>query len=185
MAELMDEALQAVQEFENSDDDDLFRELGLRVKAIERDPTVAEQHFAPPRSMLEPKGIALGDVLEIGRRYFSSISKTGYGLVCSGGMPQGTHFNSLMTTLGTNRMAITAGLATLLVTLDRHPGGDRRRRSGAGDRQGRAGVASGGLHRLGCEGRLRRRRDCVADSTSRSGVLSCEPVAGGTELRNT
>ncbi len=114
MAALMDGALQAVQELEDSDDDDLFRELGLRVKAIERDPMVAGQ-FAPPRSMLEPKGIALGDLLDLGRRYFAQISKAGYGLICSGGMPQGTHFDSLMTTLGTNRMAITAGLAALLV----------------------------------------------------------------------
>jgi len=113
MAELQESAMQAVQELEAADDDELYRELGLRVSAIERDPTVAGQ-FAPPRAMLEPKGIALGDMVAVGRRAFASISKAGYSLLCSG--MQGGHFDAFIASLGTNRVAITAGLATLLVT---------------------------------------------------------------------
>lgn len=114
MADLMEEALQAVQELEDSDDEELFRQLGLRVKAIERDPSVAGQ-FAPPRALLEPRGIALGDVIDVGRKAFARLSKSGYGFLCSGGSVQGSHFDALVATLGTNRMAVTAGLATLLV----------------------------------------------------------------------
>jgi hypothetical protein len=112
MAELKQAAMQAVQDLQDADDDELYRELGLRVSAIERDPTIAGQ-FAPPRSMLEPKGMALGDMIAAGRRAFGSISKAGYALLCSG--MTGGHFDAFIATLGTNRMAITAGLATLLV----------------------------------------------------------------------
>lgn len=115
MAELMEEALQAVRALEDADDDELFRQLGLRMKAIERDPSVAGQ-FAPSRAALEPMGISLGDVIDAGRKAFSGLSQSGYGLLCGGGSMQGSHFDNFMATLGTNRMAITAGLATLLVT---------------------------------------------------------------------
>ena len=114
MAELMDEALQAVQALEDADEDELFRQLGLRMKAIERDPSIAGQ-FAPSRAALEPMGMSLGDVIAAGRNAFSRLSQSGYGLLCSGGPVQGGHFDAFMATLGTNRMAITAGLATLLV----------------------------------------------------------------------
>ncbi len=112
MPELMESALQAAQELEDTDDDELYRQLGLRISAIQRDPTIAGQ-FAPPRSMLEPKGIALGDMVEAGRKAFSTLSRAGYGLVCSG--MQGGRFDAFIATLGGNRMTITAGLATLLV----------------------------------------------------------------------
>lgn len=114
MAELIEEALHAVQALEEADDEELYRQLGLRVKAIERDPSIAGQ-FSPPRAMLEPMGISLGDVVSAGRRAFSQLSQAGYGLLCGGGSAQGSHFDNLIATLGTNRTAVTAGLATLLV----------------------------------------------------------------------
>jgi hypothetical protein len=114
MAELNDEALEAVKALEDADDEELFRQLGLRVAAIQRDPAIAGR-FAPTAAELEPKGIALGDVVAMGRKAFGSISKAGYGLLCSGDPLMGSHFDSFVATLGTNRLAITAALATLLV----------------------------------------------------------------------
>ena len=112
MSGSMDEALRAVEELEDADDDELYRQLGLRIKAMERDPSIAGQ-YAPPRALLEPMGITLGDVVGLGRQAFGRLSKAGYELLCSGG--QGGRFDAFVETLGTNRMAITAGLATLLV----------------------------------------------------------------------
>ena len=112
MSVSMDEALRAVEEFEDADDDELFRQLGLRIQAMDRDPSVAGQ-FAPPRTALEPMGISLGDVIGAGRQAFGRLSRSGYALLCSGG--QGSRFDAFVATLGTNRMTVTAGLATLLV----------------------------------------------------------------------
>jgi hypothetical protein len=112
MSGAMDDALKAVEELEDADDEELYRELGLRIKAMERDPSIAGQ-FAPPRALVEPMGVSLGDVIGAGRQAFARLSKAGFGLLCSGG--QGSRFDSFVATLGTNRMAITAGLATLLV----------------------------------------------------------------------
>jgi len=114
MAELMEEALQAAQAFEDTDEEELYRQLGLRVKAIARNPTVAGQ-FAPAKADLEPMGITLGDVVATGKNAFAQLSQAGYGLLCGGGPAQGGHFDALISTLGTNRTTITAGLATLLV----------------------------------------------------------------------
>lgn len=114
MAELKDEALQAVQALEDADDEELYRQLGLRIKAIERDPAVAGQ-FSPPRALLEPMGLTVGDVVAAGRKAFAQLSQAGYGLLCGGGQAQGGYFDNLVATLGTNRAAVTAGLATLLI----------------------------------------------------------------------
>ncbi len=84
------------------------------MKAIARNPTVAGQ-FAPAKADLEPMGITLGDVVATGKRAFAQLSQAGYGLLCGGGPAQGGHFDALISTLGTNRTTITAGLATLLV----------------------------------------------------------------------
>jgi hypothetical protein len=112
MSGSMDEALKAVEELEDADDEELYRQLGLRIKAMERDPSIAGQ-FAPPKSLVEPMGVSLGDVIGAGRQAFARLSKAGFGLLCSGG--QGSRFDAFVATLGTSRMAVTAGLATLLV----------------------------------------------------------------------
>ena len=113
MAELDQEALRAVQDFEDADDDELYRELGLRVSALERNPEIAAQ-FAPPRELLEPKGMALGDMIQVGRAAFSKISKAGYSLICSG--MQGGKFDDFIASLGSNRVAATAMLSGILMT---------------------------------------------------------------------
>jgi hypothetical protein len=112
MSPLMDEALSAVEALADADDDELFRQLGLRVRAIERDPSIAG-HFAPSAAALEPMGMTLGDLIGRGRHAFSALSKAGYSLLCGGG--PGGQFDTFIATLGTSRMAITAALATVLV----------------------------------------------------------------------
>jgi len=113
MSPLMDEALSAVEGLQDADDDELFRQLGLRMQAMQRDPMVAG-HFAPPATALEPMGMTLGDIIGAGRRAFATLSSASYALLCSGG-PVGGRFDAFVDTLGTNRMAITAALATVLV----------------------------------------------------------------------
>ena len=83
MAEQDDEVRRAVQAVAEADDDELYRELGLRLKAVERDPEIGKS-FSPPRELLEPKGIALGDLVQVGKNYFASVSKMAYSVVCSG-----------------------------------------------------------------------------------------------------
>ena len=113
MSPLLDEALSAVESLEDADDDELYRQLGLRMSAMERDPKLAG-HFAPPATALEPMGMTLGDIIGAGRRAFATLSSASYALLCSGG-PMGGRFDAFVDTLGTNRMAITAALATVLV----------------------------------------------------------------------
>jgi len=113
MSPLMDEALNAVESLEDADDDELYRQLGLRMRAMERDPKLAG-HFAPPAAALEPMGMALGDIVSAGRRAFATLSQASYALLCTAG-PAGGRFDAFVDTLGTNRMAITAALATVLV----------------------------------------------------------------------
>jgi hypothetical protein len=111
MPDLKESSLHAAQALENADDDDLYRELGLRITAIQRDPTIAGQ-FAPPRSMVEPMGIALSDMLDVGRRAFGQISKAANALVCSG-MASG-NFDAFIATLGKDRVTACAALAAVL-----------------------------------------------------------------------
>jgi hypothetical protein len=111
MPELMESALAAAQALEDTDDDDLYRELGLRITAIQRDPTIAGQ-FAPPRSMVEPMGIALSDMLDVGRRAFAQISKAANALVCSG-LASG-NFDAFIATLGKDRITACAALTAVL-----------------------------------------------------------------------
>jgi hypothetical protein len=113
MSPLMDEALSAVEGLQDADDDELFRQLGLRMRAMERDPKLAG-HFAPPAAALEPMGMTLGDIITAGRHAFATLSKASYALLCSSGSAGG-RFDAFVDTLGTNRMAITAALATVLV----------------------------------------------------------------------
>jgi len=113
MAEQDDEVRRAVQAVAEADDDELYRELGLRLKAVERDPEIGKS-FSPPRELLEPKGIALGDLVQVGKNYFASVSKMAYSVVCSG--MQGAKFDSLIASVGKDRFAAMAALTAILST---------------------------------------------------------------------
>ena len=111
MPDLMESAALAAQELEDADDDDLYRELGLRITAMQRDPTIAGQ-FAPPRSMVEPMGIALSDMLDVGRKAFAQISRAANALVCSG--LQAGNFDAFIATLGKDRVTACTALIGIL-----------------------------------------------------------------------
>jgi hypothetical protein len=111
MAELNDDALGVVQRFSDADDEELYRELGLRTKAAARNPELAAQ-FAPSPDLLEPKGIALGDLVAAGRKAFLEASKLAYFGVCSG--MQGMKFDTLISMVGKDRVALIGALTTVL-----------------------------------------------------------------------
>ena len=61
MPDPMDEARAAVANLADTDEDDLYRLLALRVKTIERDPAIAGQ-FAPTTMAATELGIAMPDL---------------------------------------------------------------------------------------------------------------------------
>lgn len=116
MPNVMDQALEAVEKLQDQDEDELYRQLGRRMALLEQEPQAAG-YFNPPASFAEPMGISVDDLLALGRRAFGSVGKLGYQVVCGGAdAAGGGHLQRLVSTLGTNPTAITAAVATVLVT---------------------------------------------------------------------
>ena len=113
MAEVMDEARAAVAELQAADDDELYRLLGMRIKAIERDPMKAGS-FAPDVRQ-EEMGIAFVDLIDAGRKTFERLAVAGHSLICGSGADEGFHLQRLLSTLNTDATTVTAGVATLLI----------------------------------------------------------------------
>ena len=113
MAEALDEARAAVAELESADDDELYRLLGMRVKAIERDPSKAGSYAPDVRQ--EEMGIAFVAVIDIGKRTFGRLAAAGHSLICGSPGDQGFHLQRLLSTLNTDATTVTAAVATLLV----------------------------------------------------------------------
>lgn len=113
MADLMTATRSAVQELEALEDDDLYRLLGMRLKAIERDPSKAGQ-FAPDLGPVQELGITGADLRDFGRRAFDQLARLGHTAVC-GQNAEGYHLERILSALNTDAATVTAVVATVLV----------------------------------------------------------------------
>jgi hypothetical protein len=91
------------------DEQQLFSELGARVKAIEKDPTQGGD-FALEAATEEGPFEAAVDFSEVGRRFFDNLSLAAYSLLCGG---DGNADVKKLMEQGTN--ALAAGIAGVLV----------------------------------------------------------------------
>ena len=116
MTDAMQRAKTAVTQLDVDADDEegLYRLLGMRMKALERDPSIAGD-FAPAPIAPAELGITVPDLLEFGRAAFVRIAALGQSLVCGNEANQGFYLQRLLTTLGTDTATVTAAVATLLI----------------------------------------------------------------------
>lgn len=115
MTEAMDGARAAIADLQGTDDDQLYRLLALRVKAIERDPSKAGV-FAPDTIPPADLGIAVPDLVAHGRAVFLRVATAGHGLICGTEASQGFQLQRLLASIGTDVTTVTAAVAGLLIS---------------------------------------------------------------------
>ncbi len=114
MPDPMDEARAAVAQLADTDEEDLYRLLALRVRTIERDPSVAGQ-FAPTTLAATELGITVPDLAALGRKLFGNIARAGQSLICGTDSDAGFHLQRILSSVNMDITTVTAGVATLLI----------------------------------------------------------------------
>ncbi|MDR6508072.1 hypothetical protein [Arthrobacter oryzae] len=115
MSTLSDQAEPAVAALLESDEEQLYEQLGLITKAIETDPIVAGS-FGPKVTY---DGEAMGplDALrDLGVRIWKRWEKEAYGLVCGDGELDKKDRESILTAFGFGGVAVASYMAATLVT---------------------------------------------------------------------
>jgi hypothetical protein len=103
----------AVDELGGLDERQLYALLGMRLKAIERDPAKAGQ-FAPDLTGAQEVGITAADLGDFGRQAFGSLAKLGHTVVC-GQNAEGIHMQRILDAMGSDVGTATAVVATILI----------------------------------------------------------------------
>ena len=114
MTDAMDEVKAAVADLHTTDEDDLYRLLALRIKTVERDPSVAGQ-FAPSTVAPTELGIAVPDLLAFGRKAFQALATAGQSVICGSNSDAGFHLQRILSGVNMDVTTVTAAIATLLV----------------------------------------------------------------------
>ena len=96
------------------DEEGLYRLLGMRMRMLERDPSVAGD-FAPRSVAPAELGITVPTCSNSAATAFLRIAAIGQTLVCGTEANQGFYLQRLLTTLGTDTATVTAAVATLLI----------------------------------------------------------------------
>lgn len=104
----------AVEQLLQASESQLLEQLGIRSRAIERDPAVAGS-FAPA---VVYDGAQMGlkdEVLQLGKRIFRRWNAEAYSLVCGGGDAEADDRRSLLREAGADPALAAAALAGVLV----------------------------------------------------------------------
>jgi hypothetical protein len=115
MSVLSQEAEPAVALLIQSDESQLYEQLGIRASAIERRPELAGS-FDPPVTFDEVAMGPLDSVRELGLRIFRRWESSAYGLACGQGADDEDDRKSLTDTFGVNSTTVAAFMAALLVS---------------------------------------------------------------------
>jgi len=75
----------AMEKLEESDESQLYQELGIRLKAMASNPALAGS-FDPAVTYSATLMGPLDDVKLFGKKFFEKMSREAYGLVCGGGL---------------------------------------------------------------------------------------------------
>ncbi len=101
-----------LQQYLNSEEKDLYQELGKRTIAMAGDPTLAGS-FEPPLAFVASDSELL-TFQELGHRLFNRLSLEAYKLVCD---PEGSvDRGKLLSAFGIDQVAVAAALTALLIS---------------------------------------------------------------------
>jgi hypothetical protein len=119
MADLTTLAQPAVEELEDKEEDQLYAEIGRRLRMIQLDPKTAADFQPPPdiRQKVEIETLGMvDDMSKIGRRFFDRVNVQAYDLVCGSNPDDLSERQSLLNALGLGKDAAGPVLAALLVS---------------------------------------------------------------------
>src|SRR5689334_16826521 len=99
MSDLANQARPAIDHLMQHDEDQLYIELGNRLKAIQRDPAVSGSFEPHIDTGLEVLGAA-DDIKEFGQRFFARLSGQAYTLLCGEDAENSADRQSLINAFG-------------------------------------------------------------------------------------
>jgi hypothetical protein len=114
MSDLTRQARPAVESLAGQDEDQLYKELGLRLQAIQRDPSISASFEPQIPTQLEAMGAA-EDLRAFGQRFFQRVNVQAYQLVCGQEDEDSEDRESVINAFGLGRDAVAAAIAGLLV----------------------------------------------------------------------
>lgn len=106
--------LVAISALDKLDEEQLFAELGQRLRTIGFEPHLSAQFDLSVPQTPETQGLA-EDFRAFGRRFFSRVNQQAYDLVCGSDVEGLKERQKLEESIGLGRESFSAGLATLLV----------------------------------------------------------------------
>jgi hypothetical protein len=114
MTELNDVARPAVEQLMQSDEDQLYVELGVRTHAIRQNPSLAGS-FNPAVSYNAALMGPMDDIRAFGRSFFDRLGRDCYSLVCGEKAVDAEERNKLQKAFTLGKTEVAAGIAGLLV----------------------------------------------------------------------
>lgn len=109
------EALPAIEKLLLNEENQLFEELGTRVRAIEQEPQLAGQ-FEPKFSIEVEHMGALDDLRALGRRIFDRWQQSCYELVCGSDSEDSEARTKFFQAIGLGESTAAATLCAILVS---------------------------------------------------------------------
>jgi hypothetical protein len=109
------QAESAVERLLKADEEQLYEQLGMRAKAIEKDPSIAGSF--DPQVIYDQAQMGLkDDILELGHRLFRRWNAEAYNLVCGSEEKDTKDRENLTKAFGVSDAAVAAILSATLVT---------------------------------------------------------------------
>lgn len=114
MAHLTEEARPAVERLMESDEDQLYVELGVRNQAIRGNPSLAGS-FSPTVAYNAAVMGPMDDIRTFGRNFFGRLNVDCYSLVCGEKGANSEERNKILKAFSLGKTEVAAGIAALLV----------------------------------------------------------------------
>lgn len=115
MAEIKKQANEAAEKLLQSDKDQLYVTLGVRLKAIEKNPGMASS-FHPEVEYDETQMGVLDDVREFGRKAFKRIEISAKKIVCGNEAADKEQRQQIVDAFGVSSTAVTSTMSTVFVS---------------------------------------------------------------------
>ena len=114
MADLKSSAQPAVSDLLQSDESQLYEQLGIRVQAIRRDPSISGS-FAPQVTYDAAAMGPLDDLRDFGQRFFERFQGQAYNLICGTGQEDSDERKGVLDAFGIGKEEVAAAIAAVLV----------------------------------------------------------------------
>lgn len=114
MPDIISQAQPAVAALENRDTDDLYKELGRRLYAIQDDFTISASFSPKINTQLESQGVA-DDLGKFGQIFFERVNVQAYQLICGSQSQDSSQRQQVLDAFGVNRATVGAAIASLLI----------------------------------------------------------------------